>query len=615
MSRPSRGQAIFLAIVAALVIYIGCVAFLTPDGTIRSATTVETVSEEGERPSYDRLMNLVENDRVQNAYWNDFQLFLETKDGEKFVYKQTVGGVLQNVFELLRANGVAVVFGSPDSDSVAAASPFERVAGAFWELISYAVAFLPVVILVFLVYFLRSSLGGKTSSGTWPMVIRKHATNFSDVAGHGETRLELEELKTFIKDPDIYKELGARPPKGVLMVGPPGTGKTLMAKALAGECGAAFLPVSGSDFSSPFVGIGKGKVRKLFDIARKHAPAVIFIDEIDSLARVRGGDGSAVTAEKDLMLNQLLVQMDGFEENKGIFVVAATNRVDVLDPAILRPGRFDRQIHVALPDRRGREEIFGIHLRGKPLAEDVSIEDLAKSTPGFSGADIANMVNESAVHAGRLGGDEISAADFASARDKIVLGVERRSAVLDKEERRLVAVHESGHAVAACLLDGSDPVHQATIIPRGRSLGAVMRLPERDLLCIPRQKLEADLVVMMAGRAAEEVFFGEHGITTGAESDIEQATNIATGMVARWGMSPLGMIRAERVSDGRWPDDVAREIMVILDKARAQALDLISQHRSSVQALSERLLDVETMTGDEVREIVADSSRIRQAAE
>lgn len=615
MKRPTRGQVIALIILVGIVSYIGAVAFLTPAGSLRSAMTEETVSEEGERPSYDRMMTLIEDGQVQSAYWYDYQLLLETTDGEKFTFKQTVGNVLSDVFEDLRATGVPVVFGPPPADSVISVSSTERLSAAFWELASYVVAFLPFVLLVFIVLFMRASLGGRSSSGTWPLIVRKHGTTFADVAGHGETRFELEELKTFIQQPDIYKDLGARPPKGVLMVGPPGTGKTLMAKALAGECGATFIAVSGSDFTSPFVGIGKGKVAKLFAIARKNAPAVIFIDEIDSLARVRGGDNSAASNEKDLMLNQLLVQMDGFEDNGRVFVIGATNRVDVLDPAILRPGRFDRQIHVGLPDRKGREEILAIHLRGKPLGKDVSILDLARSTPGFSGADIANFVNESAVHAGRAGKTALDGADFASARDKILLGVERRSSVLDAEDRRLVAVHEAGHAVAATLSPKADPVHQATIVPRGKSLGAVLRLPEKDRLNVPKAVLEADLIVLMAGRAAEECFFDANGVTTGAESDIEQATNIATRMVVRWGMSPLGMIRVERASNGHWPADVEQAIKTILDEAYAAALDLVRTHKVAVEALTEALLDAETLTGDEVRAIVGEEGRLSIAAE
>lgn len=615
MKRPTRGQIIVLSIVLAIIGYVVAVAFLTPAGSLRSAMMEETVSEEGERPSYDRMMTLIEEGRVQSAYWFDFQLLLETKDGEKFTFKQTIGNVLTNVFDDLRASGVPVVFGPPPADSVVSVSTTERLTAAFWELTGYVVAFLPFVLLVFILLFMRSSLGGRSSGGTWPLIVRKHGTTFADVAGHGETRFELEELKTFIQQPDIYKELGARPPKGVLMVGPPGTGKTLMAKALAGECGATFIAVSGSDFTSPFVGIGKGKVAKLFAIARKNAPAVIFIDEIDSLARVRGGDNSAASNEKDLMLNQLLVQMDGFEDNGRVFVVGATNRVDVLDPAILRPGRFDRQIHVGLPDRKGREEILAIHLRGKPVAPEVSILDLARSTPGFSGADIANFVNETAVHAGRAGKKILDGEDFASARDKILLGVERRSSTLDAEDRRLVAIHESGHAVVATLTPTADAVHQATIVPRGKSLGAVLRLPEKDRLNVPKAVLEADLAVLMAGRAAEECFFDKDGVTTGAESDIEQATNIATRMVVRWGMSPLGMIRVERASNGHWPTDVEQAIKAILDEAYDKAFQLVRKHKSAIEALTEALLDAETLSGEEVRAIVAGAGELAIAAE
>src|SRR4051794_30046730 len=321
------------------------------------------------------------------------------------------------------------------------------------------------------------------------------------------------------------------------MVGPPGTGKTMIAKALAGEAGVSFLAVSGSDFSAPLMGIAKSRVSKLFREARKRAPCLIFIDEIDAIGRKRGDGGAAADREFDTTLNQLLVEMDGFNTNKGVILIGATNRVDVLDKALLRPGRFDRQIHIGLPDIAGREAILAVHALKVPLAEGADLKSLARATAGFSGAELGNLINEAAIFAARGGSSEVTREHLDAARNKVIMGLERRSLVLDPEERHLVAVHEAGHALCACLTEGSDKVHTATIVPHGRALGLVMRLPERDRLCIPLEKLEADLIVAMGGRAAEEVVLGRRKITNGAASDIEHATAIARHMVTEWGMS------------------------------------------------------------------------------
>ena len=439
----------------------------------------------------------------------------------------------------------------------------------------------------------------------WPRAITHIPDRFADVAGQNEAKAELQEVIAFLKNAQAFEKVGARIPRGLLMVGPPGTGKTLIAKALAGEAGVSFLAVSGSDFSAPLIGIAKSRVSKLFQQARKRAPCLIFIDEIDAIGRKRGGGGSAADREFEGTLNQLLVEMDGFNTTSGVIVIGATNRVDVLDPALLRPGRFDRQIHVGLPDIRGREAILDVHARNVRLSPGVDLAVIAKGTPGFSGADLSNLINEAAIFAAREGADLVTREHLEASRNKIMMGLERRSLVLTAEERRLVAVHESGHALCACLIPGSDKVHSATIVPHGQALGLVMRLPEHDRFCIPVEKLEADLIVAMGGRAAEEVVFGARKVTTGAASDIAHATDIATRMVTEWGMSPaIGMVRVARSGDGL-PREAEQEIRRIVEGMYEAAKACIEQNRAALDALTEALLERETIDGDEVRRIAA----------
>jgi cell division protease FtsH len=439
----------------------------------------------------------------------------------------------------------------------------------------------------------------------WPRVVRNIPDRFDDVAGQEEPKAELQEVIAFLRDSDAFTRVGARIPRGLLMVGPPGTGKTLIAKALAGEAGVSFLAVSGSDFSAPLIGIAKSRVSKLFQQARKRAPCLIFIDEIDAIGRKRGGGGSAADREFEATLNQLLVEMDGFNTTAGVIVIGATNRVDVLDPALLRPGRFDRQIHIGLPDVGGRAAILKVHARNLKLAEGIDLTFIAKGTPGFSGADLGNLLNEAAIFAAREGKGAIARDHLEAARNKVIMGLERRSLVISAEERRLVAVHEAGHAVCACLTPGSDRVHSATIVPHGQALGLVMRLPEHDRHCIPVEKLEADLIVAMGGRAAEEVVFGPKKVTTGAASDIAHATDLARRMVTEWGMSPaVGMVRVARSNDS-FPPDVEREIRRIVEEMYAAAKACIEHNRNALDELVEALLERESIEGDEVRRIVA----------
>src|SRR5579863_647985 len=360
---------------------------------------------------------------------------------------------------------------------------------------------------------------------------------FEDVAGVDEAKEDLQEIVEFLRDPQKFQRLGGRIPRGVLLVGPPGTGKTLTARAVAGEANVPFFTISGSDFVEMFVGVGASRVRDMFEQAKKNAPCIIFIDEIDAVGRHRGAGLGGGNDEREQTLNQLLVEMDGFEANEGIILIAATNRPDVLDPALLRPGRFDRQVVVPNPDVGGREQILRVHMRNIPLAPDVDVKVIARGTPGFSGADLANLVNEAALMAARRNRRTVEMIELEDAKDKVMMGAERRSLAMSDDEKRTTAFHEGGHAIVALNVVGSDPIHKATIIPRGRALGMVMRLPERDQLSLTRQKMLADLCVAFGGRIAEELVFGHEKVTTGAQSDIEQATRMARAMVTRFGMS------------------------------------------------------------------------------
>lgn len=512
---------------------------------------------------------------------------LTVQSANQTVFVRLPGDLLSAPYlDKLTAAGVEVDFTKPGIDPSA-------VAGALVPLI-----------LVAAVLGLLAVQTDFNPTTRWPRVVRNVPDRFDDVAGQNEPKAELQEVIAFLRDAEAFTKVGARVPRGLLMVGPPGTGKTLIAKALAGEAGVSFLAVSGSDFSAPLIGIAKSRVSKLFQQARKRAPCLIFIDEIDAIGRKRGGGGSAADREFESTLNQLLVEMDGFNTTAGVIVIGATNRVDVLDPALLRPGRFDRQIHIGLPDVGGREAILKVHARNLPLASGVDLSSIAKGTPGFSGADLGNLLNEAAIFAAREGMSVVDRSHLEAARNKVIMGLERRSLVVSAEERRLVAVHEAGHAVCACLTPASDQVHSATIVPHGQALGLVMRLPEHDRHCIPVEKLEADLIVAMGGRAAEEVVFGPKKVTTGAASDIAHATDIARRMVAEWGMSPaIGMVRVSRSNDS-FPPEVEREVRRIVEEMYAAAKACIEDNRDALDELVEALLERETVDGDEVRHIV-----------
>jgi cell division protease FtsH len=494
-------------------------------------------------------------------------------------------------------------------------------------LMNIFVSWFPMLLLIGVwVFFMRQmqggGRGGAFSFGKSRARMLDESNNnvtFADVAGCEEAKEEVSELVDFLKDPSKFQKLGGRIPKGVLMVGNPGTGKTLLARAIAGEAKVPFFSISGSDFVEMFVGVGAARVRDMFDQAKKHAPCIVFIDEIDAVGRQRGAGLGGGNDEREQTLNQLLVEMDGFEGTTGVIVIAATNRPDVLDPALLRPGRFDRQVVVPLPDIRGREEIIKVHMRKVPVAPDVKADIIARGTPGFSGADLANLVNEAALFAARANKRLVDMEDFERAKDKIMMGAERRSMVMSEEERRNTAYHESGHAVVAKLLPKSDPVHKVTIIPRGRALGVTMQLPEQDRYAYDRDYLMSRIAVLFGGRIAEEVFMNQ--MTTGASNDFERATSMARDMVTRYGMSDaLGpMVYGENEGEvflGRsitthknvseaTMQKVDAEIRRIIDEQYGLARRLIEEHRDKVEAMTKALLEWETIDADQIDDIMA----------
>ncbi|MGN6356805.1 MAG: ATP-dependent zinc metalloprotease FtsH [Novosphingobium sp.] len=448
---------------------------------------------------------------------------------------------------------------------------------------------------------------------------RQGRVTFNDVAGIDEAREELEEIVEFLRDPQRFSKLGGQIPKGALLVGSPGTGKTLLARAIAGEAGVPFFTISGSDFVEMFVGVGASRVRDMFEQAKKNAPCIVFIDEIDAVGRHRGHGLGNSNDEREQTLNQLLVEMDGFEANEGIIIIAATNRPDVLDPALLRPGRFDRQVVVPIPDIEGREKILSVHMKKVPLAPDVNARTIARGTPGFSGADLANLVNEAALLAARRNKRLVAMQEFEDAKDKVMMGAERRSMVMTEDEKKMTAYHEAGHAIVSVNEPASDPIHKATIIPRGRALGMVMRLPERDSYSYHRDKMLANLSVSMGGRVAEELIFGYDKVSSGASSDIQYATGLARNMVTKWGMSDkLGPLQYEEQQEGYlgmggsarlFASDetnklIDSEIRVLVDTAHQRAVDVLKDQEDKLHLLAQALLEYETLTGDEIKELL-----------
>jgi cell division protease FtsH len=437
---------------------------------------------------------------------------------------------------------------------------------------------------------------------------------FEDVAGIDEAKEELQELVEFLKNPGKFQKLGGKIPRGCLLVGPPGTGKTLLARAIAGEAGVPFFSISGSDFVEMFVGVGASRVRDMFEQGKKNSPCIIFIDEIDAVGRARGVGMGGGNDEREQTLNQLLVEMDGFEANQSVIIIAATNRPDVLDAALLRPGRFDRQITVPTPDIEGRTKILNVHMKKVPLAPDVDPKVIARGTPGFSGADLANLVNEAALLAARKDQKVVTMREFEAAKDKVMMGVERKSMVMSEEEKRMTAYHEAGHAVVAMHFPASDPIHKATIIPRGRALGMVMSLPEADRISFYRDKMIAQLTMSMGGRVAEELVFGHDRVSSGASGDIEMATKLASAMVNHWGLSDdLGPVLYGPTSDTghgilRSQDSAAKsdaEIKRLVKEAHAEATRILTTHRDQLETVALALIEYETLTGEEIKQLMA----------
>ncbi len=495
-------------------------------------------------------------------------------------------------------------------------------------LMPFLVSWLPILLFIAIwIYMMRQVSGGNPTSRAFSFgksrakvyIDEKPKVTLQDVAGMEEVKEEVKEIIEYLKDPVRFQKLGGRPPKGVLLYGEPGVGKTLLAKAIAGEAHVPFISVSGSDFVEMFVGVGAARVRDLFDTAKKHAPCIIFIDEIDAVGRSRGainlGGGHD---EREQTLNQLLVEMDGFDTSEGIIVIAATNRPDILDPALLRPGRFDRQIYIPRPDVRGRYEILKVHARDKKLAPDVDLEIVARATPGFTGADLANVMNEAALLAARRGKDAIDMQDIEDAIDRITMGLERKGMVISPKEKEKIAYHEMGHAIMSLMVPGTDPLHKVSIIPRGMALGVTQQMPIDDKHMYDKQDLYARILSLMGGRAAEEVFYGKEGITTGAENDLQRATELAYRMVSMWGMSekigPLavrktinpflgGMTTSIDISE-ELRREIDEEVKNILTKAYEDAKRIVLEHKEAIQAVVKKLLEKETMSCEEVVEIL-----------
>jgi len=493
--------------------------------------------------------------------------------------------------------------------------------------VSLLVSWLPFIALIGVWIFLSRQMQGGAGKAMGfgksraKMLTEAHGrVTFEDVAGVDEAKQDLQEIVEFLRDPGKYQRLGGRIPRGVLLVGPPGTGKTLIARAVAGEANVPFFTISGSDFVEMFVGVGASRVRDMFEQAKKNAPCIIFIDEIDAVGRHRGAGLGGGNDEREQTLNQLLVEMDGFEANEGVILIAATNRPDVLDPALLRPGRFDRQVVVPNPDVVGREQILKVHVRKVPLAPDINLKTIARGTPGFSGADLMNLVNEAALTAARRNKRMVTQSEFEEAKDKVMMGAERKSLVMTEEEKMLTAYHESGHAIVGLNVVATDPIHKATIIPRGRALGMVMQLPERDKLSMSLEQMTSRLAIMMGGRVAEELIFGREKVTSGASSDIEQATRLARMMVTRWGLSEelgtvsygenqdevfLGMSvsRTQNASEAT-VQKIDKEIRRFVEEGYNEATRILTEKRADLETLAKGLLEFETLSGDEITDLL-----------
>ena len=565
--------------------------------------------------NYSQFVQQVQNQQVRSVTIDGYTINGERTDGSQF---QTIRPAAEDpkLMDDLLSSNVTVVGKKPEQQSL-------------WMRLLIA-SFPILLILAIFMFFMRQMQGGGAGKGG-PMSFGKSKakllsqdqikTTFADVAGCDEAKEEVEELVDFLRDPTKFQRLGGTIPRGVLMVGPPGTGKTLLAKSIAGEAKVPFFSISGSDFVEMFVGVGASRVRDMFEQAKKQAPCIIFIDEIDAVGRSRGVGMGGGNDEREQTLNQLLVEMDGFEANEGIIVIAATNRPDVLDPALMRPGRFDRQVVVPLPDIRGREHILNVHLRKVPLADDVKPSLIARGTPGFSGADLANLVNEAALFAARRNKRLVGMEELELAKDKIMMGAERRSMVMTEKEKLNTAYHESGHAIIGLVMPEHDPVYKVTIIPRGRALGVTMFLPEQDRYSLSRQQIISQICSLFGGRIAEEMTLGPNGVTTGASNDIKRATELAHNMVAKWGLSEeMGPIMYDedeshqflggpgqggKLKSGETISKLDREVRKVIDECYEQARVILEENRDKLDAMADALMKYETIDADQLKDIMA----------
>ena len=578
----------------------------------------ESNSNRREQISYSQFRQEVIGDRIAEVTYKGDQMTIHGQrlDGTRFETRHPIYKRDEVVDSALSDNGVVTVFESAEEPSIWS----QLLVGAF-----------PILLLLAIFFFFMRQMQGGVSGRGGPMAFGKSkaklmeggkvSTTFKDVAGCEEAKQDVQELVDFLRDPTKFQKLGGKIPRGVLMVGPPGTGKTLLARAVAGEAKVPFFSISGSDFVEMFVGVGASRVRDMFDQAKKHAPCIVFIDEIDAVGRHRGAGLGGGHDEREQTLNQLLVEMDGFEGNDGIIVVAATNRPDVLDPALLRPGRFDRQVVVDLPDLRGREQILKVHMRKVPISKDVEPLVIARGTPGFSGADLANLVNEAALFAARYSDKKVDQSHFDLAKDKIMMGPERKSMILSDEHKRITAYHEAGHAIVGRLMPEHDPVYKVTIIPRGRALGVTMFLPEEDKYMQSRQYLLGRISALFGGRIAEEIINGKDGITTGASNDIDVATGIATNMVTKWGLSSLGPLKygdedtnpflgksaamQNQTFGAETSNKIDAEIKKIIDDSYSKAKKLLNDNLDKLHVMADALLKYETIDADQIDDIMA----------
>ncbi|MFA0810948.1 ATP-dependent zinc metalloprotease FtsH [Microbulbifer epialgicus] len=560
--------------------------------------------------SYSDFVQDVQSGQVKDVVVDGLVITGEKADGSRFktIQPQIIDDELTN--ELVRS-GVRFIGREPESPSI-------------WQ--QLLVASFPILIIIAVFMFFMRQMQGGAGGRSGPMAFGKSKarllgedqikTTFADVAGVDEAKEEVQELVEFLRDPTKFQRLGGNIPRGVLMCGPPGTGKTLLAKAIAGEAKVPFFSISGSDFVEMFVGVGASRVRDMFEQAKKQAPCIIFIDEIDAVGRHRGAGVGGGHDEREQTLNQLLVEMDGFEGNEGVIVIAATNRPDVLDHALLRPGRFDRQVFVGLPDIRGREQILKVHMRKVPLDDKINAQTIARGTPGFSGADLANLVNEAALFAARANKRTVTMEEFERARDKIMMGAERKSMVMNEKEKVNTAYHEAGHAIIGRLVPEHDPVHKVTIIPRGRALGVTQFLPEEDKYSLSKRAIESQLCSLFGGRIAEEMTLGIDGVTTGASNDIERATDLARNMVTKWGLSeklgPLhygedesGQPGQGNPVSGKTSNEIDEEVRRIIDSCYDRASKLLEENRDILEAMKDALMEYETLDAEQVDDLMA----------